>query len=85
MDVNKKNPGGARVTSIGVLIMKNIDCRSLSKFKTSQDYSQLTLPELFQELFRACKDISEYRKQMVKECNDIRKETSNGRKVDEVI
>ncbi len=65
--------------------MKNIDCRQIRKFKTSRDYSQLTFPELLAELALACKDINDYRKQMVKECNAIRKETANGRKVDEVI
>lgn len=65
--------------------MKNIDCSQIGKYKTSKDYSLLTLPELLEELALACKDINDYRKQMVKECNAIRKETANGRHVDEVI
>ncbi len=65
--------------------MKNIDLKEIRNFRTSQDYSTLSFPELLAELARACNDIARYRNQMVKECNDIRKETANGRKVDEVI
>lgn len=65
--------------------MKNIDCSQIRKYKTSKDYSLLTFPELLDELKAACQDLIDYRKQMVQECNAIRKETANGRHVDEVI
>lgn len=54
--------------------MKNLDCRQLTKFKTSKDYSKLSFPELLQELTLACIDIARYKKQMIEDCNRLRKE-----------
>lgn len=65
--------------------MKYVDINQIRKFKTSKDYSKLSFPELLHELALACEDINAYRKKMVKECNLIRKETSNDRNVDEVV
>lgn len=57
--------------------MKNIDLSEIKNFRTSQDYSILSLPELLAELTLACNDIARYRQKMVKECNDLRKEHKN--------
>jgi len=57
--------------------MKNLDCNQIRSFKTSQDYSKLSFPELLVELYRACNDLKEYRVKMVRECNELRKEHSS--------
>lgn len=65
--------------------MKNNDLNQMTGFKTSKDYSKLSFLELIIELERACQDLADYRKQMVAECNAIRREASNGRKMEEII